>query len=190
MPLRNPAPTRGRPNGGSQVSLILPGVMLVASPSTLSPGAGTLYYFPIIVEAPLRVTGLLCEITTGAAASNVRFGIYNCDENLQPTSLIVDGGSVSAASTGVVEATVDVVLPPGRYLIAFNASSGTIAVRFLRGGSSIIGYVPGLGTSPFRNELTVASAFGALAATGVAWTLTGGFSNPPPWFVFLRGAYA
>ena len=180
---------RGRPKTGSTEVLVIPGVALVSGLGTLAPGANLLYYFPIQVEAALRVTGLLCEITTLQAGQNIRVGLYNCDENLQPTSLIVDGGNLSTGATGVVEAAVDVTLQPGRYLIAFNCSHGTPAVRFARGGTNLMGYVSGLGSNLMRSELTIASAFGALASTGVAWTSTGGFSSPPPYFVFLRASY-
>lgn len=54
--------------------------------------------------------------------------------------------------------------------------------------SDIQGTYPTLGANWYRSELTVTSAYGALAASGVAWTATGGFSGLPPWFVFLRVA--
>lgn len=189
MPLTNPIlPSPGRPKVSTTDSLMLPGVALTGSVGTLAPGNNTLYYFPIYVAAPLTITGLLLEVTTLAASGKARVGIYNADSDLQPTSLIVDGGELDCSSTGVKEATISTTLAPGRYLLAAVCNSGTIQVRYARGGSERLGVLPGLGANMLRAELTVTNTYGALASTGVAWTATGGFSSPPPWFLFCRVA--
>ena len=134
----------------------------------------------------MLVTGLAAEITTGAASAKARMGLYQCNSDLTPGALIVDGGEVDCSSTGVKEDTISVVMPAGPALIAWNCNSGAIQVRYARGNSEQLGVLPTLSGNAFRAELTVSSAYAAFAASGVAWTATGGFSQPPPWFVFLR----
>lgn len=180
-----PLPARGRAKNGTE-SFVLPGVELSGSPSTLAPGTNTIYYFPVYFGAATLVTGLAAEITTGAASAKARMSLYTCNVDLTPGTLIVDGGEVDCSTTGVKEDTVNVVVPTGPALIGWNCNSGAIQVRYARGGSQQMGVIPTLGASWYRSELTVTSTYGAFAASGVAWTATGGFSGLPPWFVFLR----
>ncbi|HNP72987.1 MAG TPA: hypothetical protein PLO33_10800 [Kouleothrix sp.] len=188
MPIYQPPIVgRGRAKNGTE-SLVLPGVELSGAPATLPPGLNTLYYFPIWTPVPIQVTGLLAEITTAAASAKARMGLYQCTSDLTPGALIVDGGEVDCSSTGVKEDTVSVLLPPGPSLIAWNCNSGSVNVRYARGGSPAMGVLPTLGANWYRSELTATSTYGALPASGVAWTATGGFSGLPPWFVFLRVA--
>lgn len=182
-----PLPARGRAKNATE-SFVLPGVELSGSPATLAPGVNTLYYFPVYFLAPTLVTGLSAEITTAAASAKARMGLYQCNSDLTPGALIVDGGEVDCSTTGVKEDTISAVMPAGPALIAWNCNSGAIQVRYARGGSQSMGVLPTLGANWYRSELTVTSAYGALAASGVAWTATGGFSGLPPWFVFLRVA--
>lgn len=183
-----PLPARGRAKNATE-SLVLPGVILQGgSFSALAPGLNTLYYFPVYFLAPMLVTGLAAEITTGAASAKARMGLYQCNSDLTAGPLIVDGGEVDASGTGVKEATVSVAMPSGPALIGWNCNSGAISVRYARGYSEQMGVLPTLGGNAFRSELTVANAYGAFAANGVAWTAAGGFSQQPPWFVFLRVA--
>lgn len=181
-----PLPARGRAKNGTE-SLVLPGVSLQGgSFSTLAPGASTIYYFPTFFPVATPVVGLVTEITTAAASAKARMSLYACNNDLTPGALVVDGGEVDCSTTGIKEDTIGVVMPAGPALIGWNCNSGAIEVRFARGYSEQIGVLPTLGGNAFRAELTVASAYGAFAGTGVAWTATGGFSQPPPWFVFLR----
>lgn len=180
-----PLPARGRAKNGTE-SFVLPGVELSGSPSTLAPGINTIYYFPVYFGAATLVTGLAAEITTAAASAKARMSLYTCNVDLTPGTLIVDGGEVDCSTTGVKEDTVNVVVPTGPALIGWNCNSSVIQVRYARGGSQQMGIIPTLGANWYRAELTVASTYGAFAASGVAWTATSGFSGLPPWFVFLR----
>jgi len=180
-----PMPPRGRAKNGTE-SLVLPGVGLSGSPATFAPGANIIFYFPIFFPTATLVTGLAAEITTAAASAKARMALYACNNNLTPGALVIDGGEVDCSTTGVKEDVVSVVMPAGPALIGWNCNSSAIHVRYARGGSQQMGVIPTLGAHWYRTELTVASAYGAFAASGVAWTSTGGFSGLPPWFVFLR----
>lgn len=183
-----PLPSRGRAKNATE-SLILPGVSLQGgSFSTLAPGINTQYYFPIYVVSATPVIGLVCEITGAAVGGKARMGLYQCTGDLTPGALIVDGGEIDCAATGIKEDTIAVTLPAGPALISWNCNNGAMQVRFARGNSEQMGVLPTLGGNAFRAELTVTSAYGALPASGPAWTAVGGFSQPPPWFVFLRVA--
>ena len=98
----------------------------------------TLKGIPIIVARPVTVDRIAFYVQTLALAAVARAGIYNVDSALLPTSLVVDGGEVSVATTGVKAATISVSLAKGIYLVSIvsngapilNASS-TRVVSFL-----------------------------------------------------------
>lgn len=94
------------------------------------PGAATtvlvasrIYYmhFPVMAKATFVRIGV--NVTTGASGKVIRLGVYNW-ANGQPTTLVLDGGTVDAASVATVEATINVTLEPGHYALAF-ISDGT-----------------------------------------------------------------
>jgi hypothetical protein len=148
---------------------ILPGV----APVSITTGVVTvnqLRYYPIIVSTTITVDRLAAEVTSaGAAATTFRMGIYNADVDWQPTSLVVDGGTSAADSTGVKTVTINQTLSPGRYLLALH-SDGAPILRVIRGAIASMGFASGLGASPFINLMRVTATYAVFASTGVAWT--------------------
>src|SRR5687768_6714110 len=54
-------------------------------------------YNGFIVDAPITLDRLVCEVTATGTATLLRLAIYNADTDWQPTTLVVDGGTVTAA---------------------------------------------------------------------------------------------
>ena len=175
---------RQRYGGTSQFSL--PGVDTYGSVSTATINADALRYETILVTTPITLDQLAIEVTTasGTGGSTARLGIYAADTDWQPSSLIVDGGTVATDSTGVKTVSINQALTPGRYLLVVNASHNFTA-RFVRGGSRYAGYAPALGASPYNQVMTVTSTYAALPSTVVPWTFTG-TSTGTQHFIFCR----
>lgn len=178
---------QGRPKvGGGNGFWTVPGVSFV-SVSTYTANANLIKYFPFYCLTDITIDRLACEVTSAAAAGNtLRIAIYNADADYQPTSLVVDSGTLATDSTGVKEATVSNTLTAGRYLLAVNASV-TATLRAYRGASPFAGLLPALGTNPFLRSFFVSSAYGAFPSTGVAWTGVSETSTTPlDYIAFMR----
>jgi hypothetical protein len=167
---------RGRSRTGGVSNLHIPGVQLVfattASPpiTTFGLTANFFHYMPIEVDTSITLDRLYAEITSAASAGNtMRMGIYNCDTDLQPTSLVVDGGTVAIDATSAVSSTINQVLTPGRYLLA-SLPQANCTVRCVFGWLPSLGFAPGLGGTSIVGELYASQAYGALPATGPAWS--------------------
>lgn len=171
------------------IGLSLPGVA-ITSLATLALSANNLRYAPILVETPIVIDQLVCEITTASAGgTTVRMAIYAADTDWQPGALIVDSGTVAADAIAVKTASVAVVLSPGRYLTAINTDS-TPTLRRLIGGSNLFGIHPNIGANPLISQFGLAVAYGAFLNPGTVWAsgAEAVSSSPPNHFVFLRVA--
>jgi len=82
---------------------------------------GWLMLSPLWIDKTCIVGGIGAELTTaGTTGAVARLGIYNSSSEYMPTTLLVDAGTVSATGTaGFKEATLNVVLDPGFYWMAF-----------------------------------------------------------------------
>jgi hypothetical protein len=88
----------------------------------------TLYMIPFIQTQRFSFNRIGVRLMTAVAASLFRIGIYTCQTgNGRPGVLVAESGALSGATTGWIEATVTIDLPPGRYYFAL-LSNGAIAV--------------------------------------------------------------
>lgn len=182
-------PAQGRPKASSGTAFwTVPGVSFV-SVGTYATSSNLIRYWPMYVLTDITIDRIGCEVTSAAAASNtLRIAIYNADTDLQPTSLVIDSGTLATDSTGVKEATVSQALGAGRYLLAINASASA-TLRAYRGTSPFAGLLPALGTSPFLRCLFISSTYGAFASTGVAWTgISETSTTPLDYCAFVRAS--
>lgn len=170
---------------GGATQFSLPGVSLV-SYGTAAIAANLVRYLPIRVITPIVIDQLTVEVTSaGAGGTTARLGIYNADLSWQPTTLVVDAGTIAVDANAVVNKAVTQALPAGRYLLAIN-TDGAPTLRSARG------YPPGsiianaLGVNGIVNFLRGAQAYAAFPATGTAWTTAGGGTTPFEYFVFPR----
>lgn len=161
----------------------IPGVD-ITSVAALALTANTVRYAPFLVSTPITLDQLACEVTgPGAGGTTIRMGIYNADMSWQPTSLVVDAGTVTADSNAIKTASINQTLQPGRYLFAIN-SDGAPTMRTLVGGTRFAGYQ--LGANAMINRLTVAQAYAAFPGAGTAITAPGAGTSAIPHMVVGR----
>jgi hypothetical protein len=161
---------------------------------TLTLTANLLWYQALVVEAPMVIDGLMTQVSTGAASSEIRLGLYAADEDWQPVGApIVDAGKIDSSTTGYKTASFSAItIGRGRYVSA-HVSNGTPTVRRAAG---VVTGAFGTGSATLTNVQTV-----SLQITGQSSVFTNGFPNPPvawteagittgfPWYtVFLRVA--
>lgn len=91
----------------------------------------TIFLYPFWVKIPIIFDRIGVKVTTSAAASKIRVGIYNATSksNLTPNALIYGSAELSGASTGVKEDTPGsgsvTISTPGLYYFA--VLTGTLA---------------------------------------------------------------
>jgi len=190
MPIRTPYSKfvgipEGRGKGGIWTLPSIPGVE-ISGVGTSGLTANRLYYYPIYVATPITLDRIAIEVTTaGAAATKARLGIYNANVNWQPTTLVLDAGTVAVDTTGLKAITISQTLPAGRYLLCL-VSNGAPAVRDLKGGNRYIGYRDTITSTPFIASMYVSFTFGPLPATGILWDTIAIGSTPFMNMVFVR----
>lgn len=92
-----------------------------------APGANSIRLYPFYIYDSVTIDRLGACVTTLFAGGNVQIAIYAADATtLTPTgNALVSTGSISAAATGSVEATVSYALAPGLYWAATNCDNAT-----------------------------------------------------------------
>src|SRR6188508_2823782 len=91
----------GRIKTGSTYSYMIPGVETIAG-GTVALTANQIRYEPFIVNSTITLDQLICEITTNSAGgTTVRVGIYAANTDWQPTTLIVDAGTLDASANAI-----------------------------------------------------------------------------------------
>jgi hypothetical protein len=137
--------------------------------------------FPVSRSLTLDRIGL--EITTLGAASVVRLGIY-AETAGQPSTLILDAGTIDATSTGVKEITISQALSVGVvWLCAVPQGSATVAWRCADAGD-VGGSVSNTNTNASQQGRSVfveTAVSGALPAS--ATPTTNGSNYRPRIFV-------
>ena len=138
-----------------------------AAATTGAPGAiDTLHTAPMLIVRRTLIESLAFNVTSGAASSTGRIGLYNCRDceagDLYPYKNLWDSGSISTAGTGVMESYCRRWLDPGLYWLALNFGVDLPTLRSFVANSRAnpLGYDSTL-TSPGYGW-TVASTFGSL----------------------------
>jgi hypothetical protein len=160
----------------------IPGFLGIAVSSTTQP-ANTVWYEPWYIAQSVVLDQMAIEVTTAQASSNARIGLYRASSVGQPTSLVVDAGSLDTSTTGVkTVSSMGVSLSPGVYLAAILTNNSSVVFRAMQGASiANFGVNYSLGTNLFLDSIGGALAFGALPASGIQWA-TVGFGNTPATF--------
>lgn len=128
---------------------------------------------PIWVPIAMTVDRIQISVTAAQASATPRLGIYaNTAGTDKPGSLIVDGGTVSAASTGAKEVTVSASVPAGLNFvaIAFQGSITSLGLTNAEGYSFRIP-TPSGGNAADATQLS-------FKVTGVSGALPGTFGTP------------
>jgi hypothetical protein len=123
--------------GGSTTSAFqtpyfsLPNVYLTNIPAGFSTGTtfhtnNVLRVTPIVVPFTRTYTSLAVYVAGASAGAVARIGLYNLDATTGgPGTLVVDGGQINVATTGVQTAAVNVTLVPGIYFFAVVTGGAT-----------------------------------------------------------------
>jgi hypothetical protein len=117
-----------------------PGWFIASETSGGNPVADTMLFLPILVQEVRTFDRIALWVTTLAAGEVARLGVYEADldaDGLSPGALILDAGTVSLASTGAKEITIDLALGPGYYFLAFVDESTTPRYRYPTAASGL-----------------------------------------------------
>jgi len=184
----------GRPVGGGNTYLSVPGVGFAAQGGTSSIGAIGIYY-PITVLDDMQIDQMGIEVTTasGTGGSVARMCIYERDQSMQPTGApLVDSGTVATDTTGVKMATFTATtIPRGEYHMLL-LSDATFSARTLDAhpglayqGLAIASPIRAL--TDFRYGFPASSeAVNGCAATPTAWGNVSVGANNHLYHVFVR----
>ena len=143
------------------------GLKNAGSTTTTAGSSNDLKATPIFIPNDVTADRIGVDVTTSAASSNIRLGIYN-DSNGRPDTLLLDAGSVATTSTGLKEITISQALSKNTwYWLVYNkdTAGATVALRALSsaGLSSGGGFGYSSGTSTNQPEYQrYAVTFGAL----------------------------
>lgn len=129
--------------------------------TTFTTAANTLYAVPFYVPVAVTYTSITIEVTTLAGGKSLRLGIYT-DSTGVPNTLVVDAGTVSAATTGAKTITISQALSAGWYWLAM-VGDGTPGVRALSQSSALgsMGFTSGTDTT-YHVGFSVAFTYAAL----------------------------
>ena len=144
--------------------------ILVASGSTRTLVADTLYAIPLLIARALTIDTLLIEVTSaGAGGTKARLGIYNNGTNLYPGTLLVDVGLVDVDGVTAVAAVItgDQALTKGLYHLAI-ISDGTPTIRGCFAGQGVYGCSASNPRDRYNEWAKASVGYGALPATFTA----------------------
>ncbi len=134
--------------------------------ATLVMAADIAYFTPFQVGETHTFDRIAAQVTATGTATLVRLAIYNVT-NGQPSTLVLDAGTVSVAGTGLKTITISQALAPGIYWMAVVAD-GSVTIN----GASCAQVHPYFtGTTDFATidtALTATLTFGAFPATAFA----------------------
>lgn len=141
---------------------------------TKSVNAGTMELAPFPVPVSCTIDQLAADVTvTGAGV--VRLGIYSSTSGHLPGSLLLDAGTVTAASTGLRTKSISQTLPPGLYWLACLVDTSGGTWRTWGGIATGVLGVNNLGVANTRMFATGVTT-GALPSTPPALTLDNSIS--------------
>jgi hypothetical protein len=108
--------------------------------STTTAVANRLYYLPFFVRKKTTFTRIGIQVVV-LGGTSARLGIYNAANGI-PTSLLLDCGTISTASSGEKEATISQSLNTGFYFLAFVAD-GTPVIQITTNNAQASSYAVG-----------------------------------------------
>jgi hypothetical protein len=157
-----------RHTGGSGLEIWYGNFITATALTTGAPAIGTLRAFPYIAPTRGGTLDRIAFTVTTLLAGNARVGIYNStsEQNIYPSTLVVDGGDFSTATATVKSTTISVNLVPSRlYWLVHLCGTGAATLRAVGLTSAPnIGLNNTLPTTP-NVGISVAQAYGALPAT-------------------------
>lgn len=103
---------------------------LVAAANNPTNPQDDLCLFPFVIPKAASFDRIAVNITTAAASTTVRLGVYAHDPATEnPGALLFDAGTVDSSTTGTKEITISETLAAGIYWFATVSQGGTPALR-------------------------------------------------------------
>lgn len=160
--------------------------------------AGILYGIPFRLDSPALISGAGCHVTTLAAASNVRIGLYRLKKGREPGDIICQTGDIVTTSIGFKSgswaAGGDRRLPAGDYFLAIKSNGGNPQVYAGAATSSVLPESHWLGGNGVASTIrysygSAADAGSALSTTCPALSYTGVGTDYAPRVYLIPTAY-
>ena len=107
------------------------------SNGTSAPAVNEFRLSPVFITSTVLLDRIAGKVTTGAASSTVRLGIYADSGAGVPGSLILDAGTIDGNSVSTQAITISQVLAPGLYWIGGVSQGGTPTVQVTSGNSML-----------------------------------------------------
>jgi len=149
--------------------------------TTMTLTANTIYYAIFYCTRKTTFTRIGSLITTAAAEKSLYLGVYNWGL-AKPTAKLVDSGALSAATTGNIEAVINLTLEPGVYGLAL-LSDGTPALRRMEQTTAMLNQNHGLDSTTMPSVYMPAEGGTTLPAT--SGTIGNGNAGGTP-AIYLR----
>jgi len=160
----------------------------VFNSTTINTSAGVSYAVPFYLGASTTATRLMLQVSTAAASSTARLGIYsNASGGDYPGTLLLDAGAVATTTTGFKQITISQALSAGVYWLSIQRTdTGAGAVNYLGADGLNSDMNPGL-SMPMTSIASPANAgnilgwkqTGAGTAFQTTWAGTGLASQVP-----------
>lgn len=141
--------------------------------TTITATDDRVYFVPFAVTRRCQLDKLGIEVTTAAASTAARVGIYSATALGAPDALLKEAAAtIATTSTGAVETDIDLDVAPGVYFAAVKVDGAAVALRGVNGDSAIpatgdaIGDVDGAAAAgeAFYAQSSVATALGTFTA--------------------------
>jgi hypothetical protein len=141
--------------------------------SGTTPTKDTVFAMPVYIRNSFTLTRITVNVTSGTASSEVRMGIYSSNSNFQPSSLVVDAGTVSSTTSGFKTVTISTSLQPGVYWFAVVAQGAGSAPTVTNYNSiTVAPYMPiSLTTTPTTSFATSYRMTGITGALPSVFTI-------------------
>jgi len=141
-----------------------------AAASTLTMTLNTAYATPIYIADAATLIEIAVKVTTAIATGLVRLGIYHDDGALNPSTVLLDAGTIDASTTGIKPLTISQAVTPGNWWLVAVAQTAAPGVSSISGGLT---QLPSSGSDNFASTTTgytqagVTGAFATWAGTRV-----------------------
>lgn len=151
--------------------------------------ANTLYARPLILPVSGTFDRISTYVKTASSGHSIRLGIYEMSSGGIPSTLVLDAGTVSVATTGLKEITISQTLTANKgYFLAWVTDGTPSLASQLANSTSYFNYFGSSDmTANASTSYTISHTFGALPDPyGTPTGMTGAGTNPPA--VILRSS--
>lgn len=138
-----------------------------SSAGTLVATANRCYYVPLLLATPREVDAVVFRVSSGAASTTAKAGLYAAGIDGKPGARLAQSGSIDTSGPGKMSGTfTSKRYPPGLYYLAV-ASSGTPTLNSVTGASIA------------QDPLLGADSTGVQFVGGLYEALSGGWTDLP-----------